>query len=211
MQGICFTPTVDFAFPRPDVQAVLYSAVEALRVCAAHASHAADWFDDPASEHADDQHEYIGQIDMIELKFNARLFVSIFQEIIGGVTPSMPDRVFRSLAGYTNLRHDNIPGIEGATLALEVARLALDQAVEMSAERSDEIDAADEVIMAGRAVVLHFKSLLECSTVPFFCEEVIGAIVEGKPMPTLADLYARWHEENAAWIDAHELASSVAL
>ena len=81
---------IRFNFPRQSsaVQAKLYDFVEALRIAESKLTQASECFVEGAGDHGLDA----ASIDQIHA--TAKLFVSVFQEHIGPVPPSVPDKVF---------------------------------------------------------------------------------------------------------------------
>ena len=184
-----FVPSVDFVMPHPQVQAKLYDALELLRVCVDKLGDAVDGYDQQPAAYSD----CLRSTDLLEAQCTANLHATILQEIIGGVAPTLPDSVFQAVRDFENREPANVPHIEGSILGLKLACRALDDAMALSAKLDGiEIDEAYELMLPATAAIGYFASLLDGVVVPFYCREVLDAILSGGPVPSKKELHDHW-------------------
>jgi hypothetical protein len=174
-----FIPSPDFVMPAPRVQAVIYSAVEALRIVHAKAVETLDgWRDDIPRTLSKFEQECLAegfdpfeldpdQDDFDQIACSAKLHATILQEIVGGVLPSLPDGVFRAIRDHQNENAENQTGAESACMALDLATRCLREAVKLHTEEDGQLsivalddDEAGELLTAAFAFCEIKHSLL---------------------------------------------------
>ena len=122
------------------------------------------------------------------------LACTALQEHVYADRLTVPDRVLITIREYKNRWPANIPGIEGASVALVLATRELDKAVDL-------LDNADEVfaLVLGAWDVVRGKADLVASSIAVLDEkEVLRAIIAGAPLPEffteedVAEARAEW-------------------
>ncbi|HZZ82102.1 MAG TPA: hypothetical protein VFE62_26620 [Gemmataceae bacterium] len=143
--------------PPMPIRRRLLDAVEAMRLACARLGEAIEDFPDlPAkmTEHIDDG-------DLYAWRAAIMIFVGMFEEVIGGACPTVPDRVFATIATHVNGDAGpvwspacQIPHAEGAVLAIELASQSIKAALDASARvNGDTCDRLDDAMLAAREML----------------------------------------------------------
>jgi hypothetical protein len=189
---------LDIATPHYAVQAELYTALELIRLCDRKITIAMKTIDYEVPEdmrvhliEGDDGTCDVDENHLKDIRSVCLVQAAILQEICTGV-PTLPDRVFADLMAYDGYQYDP-PHLGGLALMLQLATRHLHKATKLSAEHDgEEIDDTYRVMNAAYLAVAGEAMCLESSIRGGFREEVLNAIVEGKPVGTHETIRREW-------------------
>ncbi len=170
-------PTMHYEIPPAPIRSKLYDALESLRLADLRLREAFDAFQDV-------EVEYISDRDLYACGAAVRVYIGIFQELVGGAIPTLGDRVFASVAMHANQSDRNrVPHIEGIILALTLAARSLEDALDQSgAIRGDDCDALDDA-MIGCLEMAACNAGLFNSICIFDASDTLQRILDGRPLP----------------------------
>ncbi|HZZ78129.1 MAG TPA: hypothetical protein VFE62_06405 [Gemmataceae bacterium] len=175
----------DFPTLSTNVLRALYDATEALRLAVSHLDRAERDFDDELDDESN-----IARDNLDDARAIATVNAAILQELTSG-PPTIPDRVFRTIAGWERRCPWNQEYAEGAILALRLAAICLERARDLLFREGGEQDDAWLVVCSAARSVATEAELLRSSSAPFTCpfdaDEALERMINGDNLPTVSE------------------------
>jgi hypothetical protein len=176
------------------VQVELYNALEAIRVTGAKLKDVIGNFHEGKKKR-----EHLDVNDCQQALYTCRFWGSIFQDLVGGVLPSVRDSAFKAIREYENENTRNVSHMEGAILGLAISRRSLGKAMDLSAEL-DDIDIEDDeiyqLLFVAHGSMTMFENLFESVTVFLHREQTLDELLAGVAPRPYAERHAAWMAEN---------------
>ncbi|HZZ79834.1 MAG TPA: hypothetical protein VFE62_15050 [Gemmataceae bacterium] len=194
---------MNYTVPPMPVRRKLLDAVEAMRVAVKRLTQAIA--DHPGDDVDMGMQDELAVEDLYRDRCAVKVYIGILEELVGGATPTLPERVFRTIAEHKNVNRRlsgepfQIPHVEGAVIALELADLSLSEALGEEREprsvgQACPMDCGDvvDLIIACRDFVRDVPNRYRC----FYCfaigENAVDDVLAGRP------IVEPMHEESAA-------------
>lgn len=186
-----FVPNPDFPVLPRQARAELYTAVECLRIVADLMRQAHDSFDEDLCDGDNDTGINMDMegFDLLEVRGVCELHASIWQEVVGGVLPSVPDRVFATIRHWENRCAWTQPRCEAGKIGLRLALRSV-RLVRHSLSQTDEfwrLLLTTEQAVNVADCVLDVPTRFTESDEDVEAGDFLDRLVAGKPFPTVAE------------------------